>query len=71
MNTMTNAMTWDAIAVNEGSKIEAMTSTETGEVSGAGLFEAIAAGAGAWAASAGHSRRNRVIIACSAAALAY
>ena len=24
MNTMTNAMTWDAIAANEGSKIEAI-----------------------------------------------
>ena len=34
MNTMTNAMTWDAIAANEGSEIEAMTSTEADEVSG-------------------------------------
>ena len=31
---MTNAMTWDAIAANEGSEIEAMSSTETAEVSG-------------------------------------
>lgn len=34
MNTMTNDMTWDAIAANEGSEIEAMTSTEADEVSG-------------------------------------
>ena len=34
MNTMTNAMTWDAIAANEGSEIEAMTSTEADKVSG-------------------------------------
>lgn len=33
-NTMTNDMTWGAIAANEGSEIEAISATEAEEVSG-------------------------------------
>ena len=60
MNTMTNAMTWDAIAADEGSEIEAISETETDKVSGGNpalvayavigaVTFAVAYGAGYWA----------------------
>ena len=41
MNTMTNAMTWDAIAANEGSEIEAISDAEVGIVSGGGWISVV------------------------------
>ena len=38
---MTNAMTWDAIAANEGSAIESISATEADEVSGGWVWFAV------------------------------
>jgi hypothetical protein len=38
MNTMTNAMTWDAIAANEGNTISEISLTEIDDVSGGRRF---------------------------------
>ena len=71
MNTMTNAMTWDAIAANEGSEIEAMTSTETSEVSGGDLFTAAVAAAAGYAATHSLPALNRIVVAFGAGVAAY
>ena len=55
MNTMTNDMTWDAIAANEGNDIQAISDTEVGTISGGGW---ISVAINAWSARRTCGRGN-------------